>query len=332
MLNFKHPVIELYTAYACKDNIFIPGGMMANQESSMICPQCGGKLKLEKMAYTCEGICKRKYPVTEDGLINFIPPSLPPEKNYRRKFLKELAKAERDHFWYNSRNRVILDMIHNYCKDQIKNKKHRMLDLGCGSGVVAGYLRRARINCTGGDCYREALEICKTRQKVPSYLLDARALPFSKYFDIIGTFDLLEHMEDDVEIMKQIHKGLKPGGKFIFTVPADPKLFGRYDEICLHKRRYTKKELEEKLRDAGFIPEKLSYFLFILYPFHRLINYLNKTAGDQVSDTQHLKRERAVIPVLNLLMELTVEIERHLLKIVDLPFGSAIIGVARKVS
>lgn len=304
---------------------------MANQEGVMICPQCGGELLLEKMAYNCQGICKRGYPVTVEGMIDLLAPSVAPEKNYETRFLKIREKTERDHFWYSGRNHVILDMLHTYCKNEISDKKHRMLDLGCGTGAVAGFLRRANVNCTGGDCYRPALEICRERHKVPVYLLDGRRLPFKNYFDIIGAFDILEHAEDDMEILEQIRKGLKPGGKLIFTVPADPKLFGRYDEICMHKRRYTKPELEEKLRKAGFITERLSYFIFFLYPFHKAIHALTKSAGEQVGDTQHIKRENQVIPVLNLCMEMTVELERILLRFGDLPTGSAIIGVARKV-
>ena len=82
--------------------------------------------------------------------------------------------------------------------------------------------------------------------------MDARAIPFVEHFDIIGMFDVLEHIEDDRGVLEQTHRALRPGGGLIITVPQHRFLWSRYDEHAHHVRRYAADEIAEKVTAAGF--------------------------------------------------------------------------------
>ena len=56
--------------------------------------------------------------------------------------------------------------------------------------------------------------------------------------------DVLEHIEDDVSALKEMCRVTKPGGKFLFSVPEDPKLWSDHDESVSHVRRYLRKDFE----------------------------------------------------------------------------------------
>ena len=60
-------------------------------------------------------------------------------------------------------------------------------------------------------------------------------------YDLIGAFDVIEHIDDDRAGIASIATKLKPGGKFIMTVPAHPWMWSAHDVVNHHKRRYSKR-------------------------------------------------------------------------------------------
>jgi hypothetical protein len=70
--------------------------------------------------------------------------------------------------------------------------------------------------------------------------------------DSIVYVNLLEHIEDDELELDIMRQALKPGGRAFIFVPAFNWLYGKFDESIGHYRRYTKPELEQKCRRAGF--------------------------------------------------------------------------------
>ena len=77
-------------------------------------------------------------------------------------------------------------------------------------------------------------------------------IPFpGKSFDVIGAFDVIEHVEKDVESMAALGARLAPGGRLIITVPAFSWLWSPHDETHHHFRRYTRSEMHGKLLAAG---------------------------------------------------------------------------------
>lgn len=91
-----------------------------------------------------------------------------------------------------------------------------------------------------------------------------------KRYDRIYTLDVLEHVEDDRQYMKDLHTALRPGGKIFINVPAHQELFSEFDENLGHYRRYSKQELREKLEQAGFVVEDIGYWNTLGYAIVKL--------------------------------------------------------------
>jgi len=82
---------------------------------------------------------------------------------------------------------------------------------------------------------------------------DGGRLPLrSESADVLVAFDVLEHVERDGNLFREIGRVVKPGGRFLFSVPLHPELFDRFDEVAGHVRRYEPEELVRLLREAGF--------------------------------------------------------------------------------
>jgi SAM-dependent methyltransferase len=77
--------------------------------------------------------------------------------------------------------------------------------------------------------------------------------------DTIVSSNVIEHIEDDVACLRAMHDLLRPGGAVGLYVPARPELYGSLDEAVGHHRRYTRKELADKLTSAGFRVETVKY-------------------------------------------------------------------------
>ncbi len=95
---------------------------------------------------------------------------------------------------------------------------------------------------------------------------DIYSLPNWERFDLIGIFDVLEHLPEDVKALQEIRQSLKPGGKLIITVPASMKLWSFFDEVAGHFKRYSCETLEDALLKSGFKIVKNEPFMMPLFP------------------------------------------------------------------
>src|SRR5215213_2350974 len=87
--------------------------------------------------------------------------------------------------------------------------------------------------------------------------------------DTIIYVNVLEHIEDDSGELKKVYETLEKGGHCLIFVPALMSLYGAFDEKVGHFRRYTKNELEEKAKSAGFKIVKSKYFDFVgIFPWY----------------------------------------------------------------
>jgi SAM-dependent methyltransferase len=136
------------------------------------------------------------------------------------------------------------------------DSEKRILDLGAGVGTFSKLFRSAGydVTCIEPDpgmaelLKKEKFEVMADISEVPDESLPA-----------IYTFNVLEHVKDDSELIQQIYRKLEPGGKLIIYVPAMRLLWSSFDDKVCHFRRYGKKELAQKLQKAGFLNSRLSY-------------------------------------------------------------------------
>jgi len=101
-----------------------------------------------------------------------------------------------------------------------------------------------------------------------------KPLPFPDgSFDFVGAFEVLEHIEDDIAVIRDIHRVLKPNGYFICSVPAHMVYWSLWDEFVRHQRRYDPGTLRQVFVQEGFRVLQLCAFRNIAYWFQRTAVY-----------------------------------------------------------
>lgn len=231
--------------------------------------------------------------------------------------------VQQKHWWFVARRKIVLDVIARHFRPAPGS---RILDIGCGAGVMLNEL--ARFGETSGmDSAAEAIEFSK---EIFGGSVRAGQLPDQvpypeESFGLITALDVIEHIDDDVASLRAIRAHLAPGGKAVITVPAFMFLWTEFDEINEHKRRYTRGELETRLRQAGFAVEKISYFNTLLFPMVVLVRALNRLRKRSGADDLGLPH-----PIVNAALTRVFGIEKWLLRFLSLPFGVSILAVASR--
>lgn len=238
-----------------------------------------------------------------------------------------LQSSEQNNFWFIGRNRIILYVVekHSGLKDKLK-----FLEIGCGNGVVLENLQKnTEYDLFGSDIYVQGLRNASSRLKdVELIQIDATKFIDDNKFDAIGMFDVLEHIEEDKQVLVNTYKSLKPGGCLYITVPQYKFLWSELDNIAFHKRRYTRKEIKGKLQEAGYKIEYLGSFVFFLFPlmiFSRMFLKLRKS--DKISGQEEFVSGKFI----NSILQFFIYLDELLIRFgVQLPFGGSIICVAKK--
>ena len=151
------------------------------------------------------------------------------------------------------------------------------------------------------------------------------ALPFAgSTYDLIGLFDVLEHIQDDVGSLVALRERLGEGGKILVTVPALPFLWSGHDVRHHHFRRYTAASLSEVARKAGLKVTYSSYFNFFLFPLAVAARGVKRLTGSEVPD------DRMPAGWLNAILARIFGSVRHLLGRIRLPIGLSLTAVLEK--
>ncbi len=234
-----------------------------------------------------------------------------------------MAEAESRSWWFRGRRRVLEEVLKRLAMPPDVN----IADLGCGTGGNLVMLR-AFGKVTGVEVSPVAAEVARRRAgvEVRCASMDATGLPDAS-FDVVTAFDVLEHMEDDRAALLEVWRLLKPGGRFVVTVPAFMMLWSAHDEALHHKRRYRRGPLAKALLGAGLDVEWLTYFNAALFPPVAAIRLLRRPFGGGAKVADGVE---ALPGPLNDLLEGVFAAERHLVGRVPLPAGVSLVGVARK--
>jgi SAM-dependent methyltransferase len=142
-----------------------------------------------------------------------------------------------------------------------------VLEVGCGSGNFTVMIGNTGADLLAVDIDETFLEAARdaTRHQ-PQVNIEHRDITQSAWdgeFDTIVMLDVLEHLEDDVTLLKSLWRALAPGGRLIIKVPALPGIFGVMDEVVGHQRRYTRRTLVKAIEAAGFSNPKCWAFNFV---------------------------------------------------------------------
>ncbi len=224
--------------------------------------------------------------------------------------------VEDRHWWFVGRRQIVLDQLAAYWT------QGPVLDLGCGTGGVLKHLLRFG-DAVGVDPSPEAAGYCR-RRGLPVALASGHCLPFADAtFGAVLALDVIEHVDDDVGLLREARRVLRPGGVVIITVPALPWLWSSHDDVNHHRRRYLRGTLAWAVRAAGLEPCKISYYNALLLPLavtRKVLHRLNGT-GD------HLE----TLPgPANTVLRGVLTAERPLIRRWDLPLGASLVCTARR--
>ena len=257
-------------------------------------------------------------------------------RSYDPDYFALLAAIEDRHFWFRARNRVISALVSQITAGLVSG--YRILEVGCGTGNVLRVLEQACPDgvVVGMDLFAEGLRYA--REHTSCFLLqgDIHAPPFGAQFDLIGLFDVLEHLPDDVQVLRDLHAMLAFGGTLLLTVPAHRSLWSTFDEASFHCRRYELAELESKLIRTGYRVEYLTHFMASIYPLvwagRRLAALISRGPADETGRTAALESGglRIISVVNELLMRLLSWEVRLLAARRRLPIGTSLLAIARK--
>jgi SAM-dependent methyltransferase len=182
------------------------------------------------------------------------------------------------------------------------------------------------------DLFAEALR--HARQRSSSLLVQANvsALPFRPGFQLIGLFDVLEHLPEDRRVLSDLRALLAPGGKLLLTVPAHRSLWSYFDEAAHHCRRYEAAELHRKLDGAGYHVEYLTHYMTSIYPlvwgWRRLTALDRGRTKTGERDPDLARRELRIVPALNQCLQLLLGQEtRFIARRWTLPIGTSLLAV-----
>jgi 2-polyprenyl-3-methyl-5-hydroxy-6-metoxy-1,4-benzoquinol methylase len=219
---------------------------------------------------------------------------------------EDLERFEESDFWSKVKVKLILKLV--------EGKK--VLDVGCGSGLLSKTLLDKGYNVTAIDNDSKAIEIAK-KKGINGFVADINTCQIQEKFDCIILGDVLEHIEDDKSTIKKAYEMLEPDGCVIVNVPAYQTLFSKHDIALGHKRRYSNTEIESKLQDSGFTIEKLRHWNLLALPI---------TVSIKISKKDYPHEKVSNITLLSILLEKWLLAESK----VNYRFGISILCKARR--
>lgn len=235
-----------------------------------------------------------------------------------------LAALEAGHWWFRSRNAILLWAL----LTKLHGPFSSFLEVGCGTGFVLEGIRdrfpAAKLH--GAEYYEEGLKFARDRVPSASFSrLDATKMTEANQYDVIGAFDVIEHIEDDALVLKNFARALTPGGAVMISVPQHKWLWSAVDEHACHVRRYIRSELSAKVKAAGLEPEYVTSFVSLLVPLMWMMRRKPTSAPyDPMA-------EFAIPKWQNAILEGIMKFEFSLLKAgIRFPFGGSLLLIARK--
>ncbi len=244
-----------------------------------------------------------------------------------------MRRVEENHWWYLGRRKIIRSFIEAICqawKTQQppgSNPTFEVLDVGCGTGANLEMLSEFG-DPAGVDVSAEAVSYCHERGFPHVNHGAAEALPFDEEsFDLVTALDVVEHLDDDVAVLKEMKRVLRPDGKILLFVPAFMFLWGVQDDVSNHRRRYTLGQIKRVVAQAGFQVERATYANITFFFPTLLGRLIMRVTGIRPASEANINIES-----LNGVLGTILGAESGWLRHLDLPFGVSIVCVARKAS
>lgn len=168
----------------------------------------------------------------------------------------------------NNFNRWMYETIKPHCSGQI-------LEIGSGIGNISRFFIEDGAEISLSDIESSYFPRLKEKFANKENLQGMYLLDFSdknlainhpellEKFDTVFALNVVEHIPDHEQALRNALKMLRPGGKVVILVPAFQFLFNGFDKQLDHQRRYTRKSLQKLIEGSGFTLKSTQYFNFI---------------------------------------------------------------------
>lgn len=286
-----------------------------------LCPECGESFS--HSGRTCPAC--QKEPTVLDGHWAFAPELARENDGFEADYFPRLARLEAANFWFRSRNRLIVWALQRYFPDA-----RNFMEIGCGTGFVLSGIRHAlpELTICGSEIFSAGLSFAGERLPgVELFQMDARRIPFREEFDVIGAFDVLEHIKEDEDVLSQMYQATRGGGGILLTVPHHQFLWSPVDEFARHVRRYETRALREKVQRSGFEVVRITSFVSLLLPLLLASRLKQRVTTEELDPAA----EYNISALLNTTLEKILDVERVAVRAgLSFPVGGSLLLVARK--
>jgi ubiquinone/menaquinone biosynthesis C-methylase UbiE len=234
---------------------------------------------------------------------------------------------EQTYWWFVGKQFLVKRTLERLFQD--RRGGDRILDIGCGTGIILKLLENFGTSY-GVELSRDAVQFLRNRGLNLIVQSDAnRSIPFKdNTFSAITCLDVLEHLDNDLKLLKEMRRVCKQGGYVIVTVPAFGILWSSHDVALHHKRRYTRELILQKIRGLGYTVLKASYYNVSLF-FPILVVRKLKLL---FSSENHVRSD-FFLPIpngLNALLSSLFIFEIGCLRFVNFLFGVSLVLVLQK--
>jgi SAM-dependent methyltransferase len=234
----------------------------------------------------------------------------------------DMAATESTHWWFRGRRRILDHIIESLSLPH----SPRILEVGSGTGGNLLMLsRHGSVSAVEMD--DKARKLATEKAEAPVTLRAGSCphdIPFpGEQFDLICLFDVLEHIDEDVETLAVLREHLAPGGRMLITVPAYQWLWSAHDVFLHHKRRYTARALRRALTDSALSVDRITYFNTLLLPLAALARLKDRIVPGERSSGTGIPAQ----PVNSLLYAI-FSCERRMLARFNLPAGVSLMSIA----
>ncbi|HBF33921.1 TPA: hypothetical protein DDW35_05105 [Candidatus Sumerlaeota bacterium] len=250
-------------------------------------------------------------------------------RSYPSDGLECYRAVEEESFWFCQRNKTIASVARLFPPNGF------ILDVGGGNGFVSRGLEEAGFSTVLLEPDPVGAKNGKERglpAVICSTLEDAHFKNHS--VSAIGSFDVLEHLPQPLELLQEFRRVLVPDGRLYLTVPALRALWSNEDKIAGHHERYSVKTLASLLEQSGFEVDYATYFFAYLplpiFLLRSLPYRLGQPVPQQVSQVESVRYHKTfaswIRPVLGLFHGMEMAFIQRQWRI---PTGSSIIITAR---
>jgi len=238
-------------------------------------------------------------------------------------------QLEEQHWWFKGRR----DMTFRLVQQLNLPPEAAILEVGCSGGPLLLALRAVGFQqLTGIDISEKGIALAKTRGLTNVSVMDGARLDFpDQSFDLLIASDVLEHIQDEQQALREWSRVLRPGGCAIIFVPAYQQLWSQHDVANHHFRRYTKATLRHALIQQNLQVNRLSYWnLSLFFPTYfvrisqRLIRGQRPLSSTGTGDLHYLPR------FLNHFLVRLLQSENALLGRLNFPVGVSVFALAQK--